>query len=103
MQEKEMTHTVSNKKVQRIVQVAIILSIATLIEFVIAFMLHTGTLKTAVFIALTILKAFYIVGEFMHLSHERKSLIWSIVFPVVFIALLVFILLYESDAVIYAP
>ena len=94
---------VRNKKVQRIVQVAVILSIATLIEFVIAFMLQAGVVKTSIFIALTILKAFYIVGEFMHLSHERKSLIWSIVFPVVFLVLLIFILLYEGEVAIYAP
>ena len=38
-----------------------------------------------VFIALTIVKAYYIVSEFMHLGHEKKSLKMSIVLPMLFV------------------
>jgi cytochrome c oxidase subunit IV len=58
------------------------------------------TLKSAIFILMTIVKAFYIVGEFMHLKHEVKALIWSIVIPTVFIVWLVLALLIEGDAIL---
>ena len=93
----------SKAKIQKVLRVALILSIATAIEFVIAFVMQAGATKTAIFVVLTIVKAFYIVGEFMHLSHERKSLIWSVLFPMIFVALLIFILIYESGHVVYAP
>ncbi|ALD20330.1 cytochrome C oxidase subunit IV family protein [Hymenobacter sp. DG25A] len=63
----------------------------TTLEFAIAFALpHTmATLKNSIFIVMTILKAFFIVGEFMHLKHETKGLIWTILIPM---ALLVWLL-----------
>jgi len=50
------------------------------------------------FIILTIIKAYYIVGTFMHLGHETKSLQISIVVPMwVLIPYLLFILLCEAS------
>ena len=50
------------------------------------------------FIIMTLVKAAYIVGYFMHLKHERKNLIWSITLPsFVLIIYLVFILLTEAN------
>ena len=50
------------------------------------------------FIILTIIKAYYIVGTFMHLGHETKSLQISIVAPMwVLIPYLLFILLCEAS------
>ena len=86
-------------KIWGIWKVMIILSVVTGFEFVIAFAMESGAFKTFIFIILTIVKAFYIVGEFMHLSHERKSLIWSILLPVMFIAFLIFILMYQGAAI----
>ena len=82
-------------KMKKIIRVALILSVATVIEFVFAFTLSTGVLKVAIFIALTILKAFYIVAEFMHLGHERRGLVYSVLMPMVFVLFLIFICLYE--------
>lgn len=49
------------------------------------------------FIALTLLKAFYIVMTFMHLGDERKSLRKIILYPyIVFIMYLFFICMFES-------
>jgi caa(3)-type oxidase subunit IV len=62
-----------------------ILLVLTALEFLIAFTLHAGTLKTAIFVGMTIVKAFYIVGEFMHLKHEVKSLIWAALLPCIFV------------------
>lgn len=77
----------------------LILLAVTAVEFVIAFTMDHGAIKTFIFVALTIVKAFYIVGEFMHLSHEKKSLIWSILLPTMFIVFLLFILSYQGSAI----
>lgn len=76
-----------------------ILLIITLIEFIVAFTLHAKGLKITLFILMTFVKAFYIVGEFMHLKHEVKSLIWTIVIPVVFVIWLVAALIIEGGYV----
>jgi cytochrome c oxidase subunit IV len=55
------------------------------------------TLLNLIFIILTIIKAAYIVMEFMHLGHEVKGLKWTILLPaIVLIPYLVFILLVEG-------
>jgi cytochrome c oxidase subunit IV len=74
----------------------------TALEFAIAFGMGHGVLKVSIFIVLTIVKAFYIVGEFMHLKHEAKSLIWSILVPILFIAWLILALLLEGHAIFEA-
>ncbi|MES2795394.1 MAG: cytochrome C oxidase subunit IV family protein [Bacteroidota bacterium] len=76
----------------------IILLIATCVEFAIAFGLPPEMKYTriSIFVVLTIFKAFYIVGEFMHLKHEVKSLIWMIIVPTGFIVWLLIALVYEG-------
>jgi len=55
------------------------------------------SLLNLIFIILTIIKAAYIVMEFMHLGHEVKGLKLSILLPaIVLIPYLVFILLHEG-------
>src|SRR5689334_6503485 len=73
------------KKIKHLWKVAGILGVITAIEFIIAFTLHAGPLKTAIFVGMTIVKAGYIVGEFMHLRYEVKVLFWSILIPLIFI------------------
>ena len=51
------------------------------------------------FIALTIVKAYYIMKEFMHLGHETKSLQRAIIFPLVFLVWLILSQLIESHYV----
>ena len=56
------------------------------------------TVLNMTFIILTIVKAYYIVGAFMHLSHEVKLLKMFIVLPMlVLIPYLLFILLTEAS------
>ena len=51
-----------------------------------------------IFIILTIVKAYYIAWDFMHVRDEKSSLQGSVVFPLVFlIPYLAFILLLEAD------
>jgi cytochrome c oxidase subunit 4 len=77
----------------------IILSVITAFEFTLAYLMKAGTMRTSIFVLMTLVKAFYIVGEFMHLKHEVKSLIWAIVIPVVFIIWLLVALLTEGGAI----
>lgn len=62
----------------------------TAIEFIITlYLVHTfhwnTTVKGFVLIALTLLKAYYIVGYFMHLKFERTPLIYIIAMPTILI------------------
>lgn len=51
-----------------------------------------------IFIVLTLVKAFYIVAEFMHVKFERSNLVWTLALPVVIlIPYLAFILLTEGS------
>lgn len=86
-------------KIWGIWKVMLILLAITAVEFVVAFAMNAGPIKTFIFVALTIVKAFYIVGEFMHLSHERKSLIWSILLPTLFIVFFIFIMMFQGSAI----
>lgn len=83
-------------KIKKIWQIALLLAIVTAIEFVFAFTMPRGVLLYAIFIGLTLVKAFYIISEFMHLKHEVKFLIWSIGLPVIFVIWLIIALLYEG-------
>ena len=73
-----------------------ILLILTAIEFVIAFTMPANTLRVAIFCGMTIVKAVYIVGEFMHLKHEVKSLSWRVLIPTIFVVWLLVALIYEG-------
>ncbi|MBC6399859.1 MAG: cytochrome C oxidase subunit IV family protein [Ekhidna sp.] len=90
---------VDKKKIQKIWRVAGILGAITTVEFIIAFTIGAGSAKTFLFIALTIWKAFYIVSEFMHLGHEKKSLKMSILLPMLFVIFLIFIMIYQGNAI----
>ena len=59
-----------------------ILLILTAIEFVIAFNMPNNHYRVAIFATMTIVKAFFIVGEFMHLKQEAKTLIWAVLYLV---------------------
>jgi len=51
-----------------------------------------------IFIILTLVKAYYIAWDFMHLRDERSSLRRTIVWtPIFLVAVLLFILLFEAD------
>jgi cytochrome c oxidase subunit 4 len=76
-----------------------ILLAITAVEFVIAFTIDADKYKwtkIGLFIILTIVKAFYIVGTFMHLKDEVKSLIWTIVLPCIFVVWLIVALIMEG-------
>ncbi len=79
-----------------------VLVVITAVEFAIAFAMTSPDLRTfrnSIFIVLTILKAFFIVGEFMHLKHETKSLIWTILIPTSLLVWLVVALVTEGSSI----
>lgn len=56
------------------------------------------TVLNIIFIVLTLVKAFYIVAEFMHVKFERKNLIWTLALPaIILIPYLAFIVLSEGS------
>ncbi len=77
----------------------------TAAEFVIAFTVDADLFKwtkIGIFILLTIVKAYFIVAIFMHLKHEVKALIWTIILPCLFVVWLVVALILEGSAVGHA-
>lgn len=85
-------------KIMHLWKVAGILLLVTLAEFAVAFLVphEFHNTRVAIFIAMTIVKAAYIVGEFMHLKHEVKVLMWSILIPMVFVVWMLVAFVYEG-------
>jgi cytochrome c oxidase subunit IV len=92
---------VNKEKVRKLVRIAIILGIITSIEFFLAVAMPKGILLYAVFIGLTLVKAYYIVSEFMHLKYEVKILIWSILIPIIFVIWLIIAMFTEGGSVFH--
>lgn len=76
-------------KIKKIWVTAGILAAVTAVEYVFAFTMEAGFLRSSIFVGLTIVKAGYIVGEFMHLKHEVKGLFYSVLLPMIFIVWLI--------------
>ena len=89
---------------KKIWQVFLYLLGITALEFFIAlYLLPKGIIGHGpgnfAYIILTLVKAFYIVAYFMHLKHEVKVLIWSIVLPMAFIVWLITAMIVEGGAI----
>ena len=76
-----------------------VITAITALEFLIAFTMPTSTFRNSIFIILTIFKAFFIVAEFMHLKHETKGLIWTIMVPMGLLIWLLVALITEGNAI----
>lgn len=87
---------------KKIVFVTILLTVITIIEVALGIFIKQGTTMWPVvkwsFIAMTLVKAGYIVAVFMHLGDERKSLRYTILLPyALFILYLLYIAITESN------
>lgn len=89
----------NKEKIKRLWTVAGILGAVTAVEFLVAFTMPHGALKISIFVGLTIVKAAYIVGEFMHLRYEVKVLFWSILIPMIFVVWMIVAFIYEGIAI----
>ncbi|WP_339923869.1 cytochrome C oxidase subunit IV family protein [uncultured Cyclobacterium sp.] len=83
-------------KIKKIWLTALILLVITSVEFVFAFTMERGFLLYLIFIVLTIVKAKYIMMEFMHLGGEAKPLFYSIIVPLIFLVWLIIALMKEG-------
>jgi cytochrome c oxidase subunit 4 len=104
-----MEHTHSSHATERVIEkpktkeiwlTFWILFAVTAVEFLIAFTSDSKPFRLITFILLTFVKAFFIVANFMHLRHEVKALIWSVVLPTLFIVWLVIALIYEGGSIL---
>lgn len=87
------------EKIKKLWMTALYMLLITIVEFIIAFTLAHGQLKVWIFVGMTIIKAYYIVAEFMHLKYEVKVLIWSILIPLVFIVWMLVAFVYEGISI----
>ena len=89
-------HTVPNSK-KVIWKTFWILLVVTLFEVGIAFTSIPHDILIIIFIALTIVKAYYIVAFFMHLKHERLPFTYSIILPFILIVFLIVMAIAEGN------
>jgi cytochrome c oxidase subunit 4 len=97
----EKAHSALNTKL--IWRVFWILLGITLFEVGISFTSIPHTILIWTFVALTLVKAYYIVGYFMHMKFEAVPFQWSILLPFILIVYLIFIALYEGTAIGLIP
>jgi cytochrome c oxidase subunit IV len=102
----EETYTVKvlppdTAKIKKLWMTALWMLIITVIEFAVAFLVphEMKDLRVWTFILMTIVKAALIVGEFMHLRHESKVLLWSILIPMIFVIWMLVAFVYEGMAI----
>ena len=88
-------------KIKKLWMTALILGIITAFEFLIAFTVphEYKDVRVWIFVAMTIVKAGYIVGEFMHLRYEVKFLFWSILIPMIFVVWMLVAFVYEGGSI----
>lgn len=105
----EHTHTAHEEQdgsaVKEIVKVTIILSVLTVIELALGFWMMDMPLDSVMrmavkgaIIILMMAKAFYIVGYFMHLKHEIKNLIMTIVVPLMLFVWFIIAFLWDGNS-----
>jgi cytochrome c oxidase subunit IV len=105
-----MSHTHTDQEAHNkeamaeIKKVTIILSVFTIIELILGFWMISMTsegLKLAVkgtIVILMMAKAFYIVAYFMHLKHEVKNLIMTIVVPLLLFVWFIAAFLWDGNS-----
>jgi cytochrome c oxidase subunit 4 len=89
-----------------VTRVTVILSVLTLVELALGFWMYKSfhepgfakSLIKGVIIILMLAKAFYIVAYFMHLGHELKNLIMTIVVPLFLFVWFIIAFLYDGNS-----
>jgi cytochrome c oxidase subunit IV len=84
-----------------------ILTIITVAELIVGMFIAPDIIKqkpgmkiifNSFYLICTLAKAFYIVAEFMHLRHEIKNLIMTIVFPLLLFVWFIIAFLWDGDS-----
>lgn len=89
-----------------VLKVTIILSVLTLVELALGFLMfksfpEAGFARNFIkgtIIILMLAKAYYIVAYFMHLGHELKNLIMTIVVPLILFVWFIIAFLYDGHS-----
>src|SRR5689334_2633700 len=97
-------HSESGKN--EITRVTIILSVLTVVELALGFLMYKSfpedgfvrSLIKGIIVILMLAKAFYIVSYFMHLGHEIRNLIMTIVVPLVLFVWFIIAFLYDGHS-----
>lgn len=91
--------------VKEIVRVTVILSVLTIVELILGFWMMGMPLESGMrlgvkgtIVILMMAKAFYIVAYFMHLKHEIKNLIMTIVVPLALFIWFIIAFLYDGNS-----
>ncbi|MDB9882939.1 cytochrome C oxidase subunit IV family protein [Bacteroidia bacterium] len=69
----------------------------TIVDVGFYFVMAPGMLRNIIFIVLGIVKAWFIVGTFMHMKHEKKSLASMIILPMIVIIFFLIWMMYEGN------
>jgi len=102
-----MSHTAQHEEnhgTGEIKKVTIILSVLTIVELILGFWMmgiHNAGMRLAIkgsIIILMMSKAFYIVAYFMHLKHELKNLIMTVVVPLGLFVWFIAAFLYDGNS-----
>ncbi len=84
-----------------------ILSVITIIELIVGMAWAPGAIKhnhslkiwfNVFYLIMTLAKAYFIVSEFMHLGHEVKNLIMTIIFPLTLFIWFIIAFLWEGSS-----
>lgn len=73
------------------------LTAITVLDIILYFLMEPTLVRHTIFIVFGIIKAYLIVGYFMHMKHEKQNLALSIIVPVLFVVGLILGLLYEGN------
>ena len=106
-----MSHTAEHDEhagggTKEIVKVTVILTVLTIVELILGFWMISIPLESVSFrlaikgtiVILMMAKAFYIVAYFMHLKHEFKNLIMTIVVPLALFVWFIAAFLYDGNS-----
>ncbi|PCJ67902.1 MAG: hypothetical protein COA58_01820 [Bacteroidetes bacterium] len=69
----------------------------TIVDVGFYFIMDPGMARNILFIFLGLIKAWFIVGTFMHMKHEKKSLAYMIILPMFFIIFFIGWMLFEGS------
>lgn len=105
MEQSEIIKFEHHENKNEVRNVTIILSVLTIIELIIGFMMmkmgegSAARLTSKItIIVLMMVKAYYIVGYFMHLKHELRNLIMTVVVPLLLFVWFIVAFLYEGNS-----
>ena len=91
--------------VKKVIKTTVLLSVITIIELGLGLLMYAVPMASAlvlfikgVIVILSLAKAFYIVGVFMHLGEELKNLIMTIVLPLLLFVWFIAAFLYEGNS-----